>query len=183
MSEASGAKRPGRAPRAPIAICGAILAGLTYALWTAGDDSQQAPRPPASVEAATSAAEADRTPSGSPGAAEHARAISPETLPTVLTAREIAKPGMGDAVADPDAAFCDARQWSRVGVAVSQNDAGELLVDREAWESRMTQTRVGLASWMSRCMRDGERVTIVARGSGAVLATYDPRSGYRSADP
>ena len=112
MSEASGATRPGRAPRAPIAICGAILAGLTYTLWTAGDDSRQALRLPASFEVATSAAEAERTPSGSLGAAEHARAISPETLPT-----ETAE--SAEAAAPPEPTTFDAADLKR------RLDAGE----------------------------------------------------------
>jgi hypothetical protein len=139
-----------------------------------------APEPAADAPLRTSAAEPQRSPS-EPEATEGAATGFPEEAGIdVLGSRRIELPQPGAAPPDPRAAFCDERHWSRIGVDVFDNGAGEFLVDQEDWESRLTTARAGLASWMSECRRGGGSVTIVARGSGAVLATYDPRAGLRS---
>jgi hypothetical protein len=139
-----------------------------------------APEEAAEASARVRVAEAQRSPS-EPGPRETASMGFPEEAGIdVRGSRRIEMPQPGAAPPGPRAAFCDERHWSRTGVDVFDNGGGEFLVDQQAWESRLTTTRAGLASWMSECRRGGESVTIVARGSGAVLATYDPRSGLRS---
>lgn len=158
-----GGSIPRRGRWAALAVCGAL--GLGVALWAASDASSPPPPDPTATKA---------------DAGNRLGGFPREALPTGVTALEIAVPDPGHPVAEPDAAFCDEGNWSRVAAPESRNDAGELAVDRELWESQLIQTQVGLASWMSRCLRDGEPVTIVARDGGAVLATYDPGTGFRS---
>lgn len=66
---------------------------------------------------------------------------------------------------------------------VERSAPGEVFVGHEAWERRTTSARVGLASWMSKCLQEGGPVRIRATGSGRLLATYDPSSGYALGDP
>lgn len=94
--------------------------------------------------------------------------------------RRIALPEPGAPPPDPRGDFCDERNWGRLGAAVTRGADGGFRIDRSRWERMLASARVGLASWISECAEDGGRVTIVAADSGAVLAVYDARNGFRA---
>ncbi|MBW2420710.1 MAG: hypothetical protein JRH19_19360 [Deltaproteobacteria bacterium] len=75
-----------------------------------------------------------------------------------------------------DTPFCDESNWSRMEI-VEQVDGQQVFVDQRAWKSAPVGTRAQLASWMSKCKRQGEDVEIYGDGSGALLATYHPSKG------
>jgi hypothetical protein len=101
-------------------------------------------------------------------------------MPPPFEDRMIRKPDPSEPVPSQTEAFCASEKWSRMDLAVSQSDGGEFRVDRAAWDRTMTSSRAGIASWISTCKLDGASVRIVAEGSGALVATYDPQSGLRS---
>ena len=57
----------------------------------------------------------------------------------------------------------------------------ELIVDPASWERRTISTRVGMVSWMSKCVFDGGGL-LIRSTTGNPLATYDPASGFRPAE-
>ena len=89
-------------------------------------------------------------------------------------------PTPGEPTASETALFCDDGKWSQIDLLVSRTDGGAFWVDEEAWKRELTGTKVGLASWMSQCHQDGNPIEIVAAETGALLATYDGRTGLRS---
>jgi len=174
MSERSAAP----ALRAALAL--ALLAGALYVAWSAIDHPRDTrplggPAPPevASRFEAASSPPLERRAEAAPG-------LRPELQPTVLRPREIQPRAPGASAPSPIEAFCDEQKWKKVGLDLARNEAGDFLVEREAWIQRSTSARVGLASWMSQCQLGGETVTILARRSGDPLATYDAATGYRS---
>jgi hypothetical protein len=87
---------------------------------------------------------------------------------------------MGEAPASETVAFCNEGNWKRIDLVFSRTEDGAFWVDGEAWSRELTGSQVGLASWMFQCHGDGSEIEIVAADSGAVLATYDARTGLRS---
>lgn len=106
--------------------------------------------------------------------------IPPEYLPPPFEERRIVFPTLGEAAASETAVFCDDGKWSQIDLVVSRTDDGAFWVDEDAWNRELTGSKVGLASWMSQCYRDGSPIEIVAAETGALLATYDARTGLRS---
>jgi hypothetical protein len=84
--------------------------------------------------------------------------------------------------ASPDqTSFCDESNWSRMEL-VEEVDGEQFFVDQAAWNGMPIGTRAQLASWMSKCETQGDGVEIYGGGSGALLATYHPRSGLQVLD-
>jgi len=77
--------------------------------------------------------------------------------------------------------FCDESNWSRMEM-VEEVDGEQIFVDQVAWNGMPIGTRAQLASWMSKCQRQGDGVEIYGGGSGALLATYHPGSGLQVLD-
>jgi hypothetical protein len=100
-------------------------------------------------------------------------------MPPPFEERRIVFPAMGEAPPSQTAEFCDDGNWSRLDLVVSRTDSGAFWVDEDAWNRELTGSKVGLASWMSQCHGDGAPIEIVAADSGALLATYDARTGLR----
>ena len=122
----------------------------------------------------------DRTPVASPAYTAAAPPPIPlEYMPPPFEERRIVFPAMGEGPPSQSAAFCDDGNWSRLDLVVSRSDNGAFWVDEDAWNRELTGSKVGLASWMSQCHGDGAPIEIVAADSGALLATYDARTGLR----
>jgi hypothetical protein len=77
--------------------------------------------------------------------------------------------------------FCDESHWSRVAI-VEEVDGEQVFVDQTTWKRMPVGTRAQLASWMSKCKRQGDSVEIYGEGSGALLATYHPDEGLALLD-
>jgi hypothetical protein len=105
--------------------------------------------------------------------------IPPEHMPPPFRERDVQRPDPEAPAPSETAAFCDESQWSGLDLVVGQNADGEFRVDIAAWERALTDTKAGIANWMSLCRRDGGAVTIVGDATGATLATYDPTTGLR----
>ena len=100
--------------------------------------------------------------------------VVPRDLKTIHEGGTIGLVSIG---AEQDTAdFCDESHWSKISV-VKEVGKGQVFVDAVAWENTPTGTRAQLASWMSRCTQEGQRVAILGEGSGQELATYHPAEG------
>lgn len=73
--------------------------------------------------------------------------------------------------------LCSQEAWA--GVAGLMRDArpSGIVVDRDAWDRRTLQTRVGLASWFSQCVFSGGPV-VIRDDAGEQLAGYDSVNGF-----
>ena len=74
---------------------------------------------------------------------------------------------------------CDEEQWSKLEGFVEEVRDGEVLIHESDWASMGTETRLGLARWVSKCTQEGRPVRLVGSASGGSLAVYDARRGYR----
>jgi len=77
--------------------------------------------------------------------------------------------------------YCDEDQWSDARRIIRSVRPGEVIVDEGDWRRRGTSAQGGLASWLSKCEMQGERVRILGDESGAWLGSYSAADGYRAA--
>lgn len=76
--------------------------------------------------------------------------------------------------------LCGPETRARMQLEIEELGDNEVTVDPGAWERRTLQTRVGMASWMSKCWFDRGPLLVRSR-NGEPLATYDPTRGFRPA--
>ena len=152
-------------PRRWHRIAGSVVVAMLTLVYALRDAPPDFPEPPALAPARVAVAPAP---------------IPPEYMPPPFGERGIVFPAMGDAPASETAAYCDPSNWGQIDLVVSRSDDGAFWVDEDAWNRELTGSKVGLASWMSQCHRDGAPIEIVAADTGALLATYDARTGLRS---
>jgi hypothetical protein len=155
-----------------IAIVGVVVIAMTIALYALRDST-------------VASLESEEMPALAPAQLVAAPVpIPPEHMPPPFGERRIvfpaAFPAMGEAPPSETAAFCDDSNWGQIDLVVSRTDDGAFWVDEDAWNRELTGSKVGLASWMSQCHGDGAPIEIVAADTGALLATYDTRTGLRS---
>ncbi len=72
--------------------------------------------------------------------------------------------------------LCSQQAWAGLSGVMREVGQGEVVVDRDAWNRRTLQTRVGLASWFSQCVSAGGPV-VIRDGAGERLAGYDSANG------
>lgn len=103
-----------------------------------------------------------------------------ELLPAPFKERSMLPPVEGEPRPSETAAFCDEANWLRLDVIVERTQQGAFAVEEKMWNAALTSSRVGIASWMSRCHEAGAPIEIVSAASGDLLASYDLESGLRS---
>ena len=74
---------------------------------------------------------------------------------------------------------CSAASKIEMASRTHETDEGDVLVGDSWWGTLATMKRAGIADWLSQCMHEGRSVRIRSKESGAILATYDPRTGYK----
>ncbi|MBW2295265.1 MAG: hypothetical protein JRG89_10165 [Deltaproteobacteria bacterium] len=155
-----------------IVIAGAVVIAVTIALYVLRDSTLASVEPEELLALAPAQLAVTPPP------------IPPEHMPPPFGERRIVFPAMfprtGEAPPSETAAFCDDSNWGQIDLVVSRSEGGAFWVDEDAWNRELTGSKVGLASWMSQCHRDGAPIEIVAADTGALLATYDARTGLRS---
>lgn len=103
-----------------------------------------------------------------------------ELLPAPFKERSMLPPVEGEPQPFEAAAFCDEANWLRLDVIVERTQQGAFAVEEKMWNAALTSSRVGIASWMSRCHEAGAPIKIVSASSGDLLASYAAGSGLRS---
>jgi hypothetical protein len=107
----------------------------------------------------------------------------PRTSMTMAARTEV-PPGRLAAVRMPRSACTDGEMLAAVSDVVPDRRA--MLTDPDAfvvprvWDELPYQTRVGLAMWISLCLRNDGDVVFRHGNTGRVLARYHPQSGYVS---
>ena len=74
--------------------------------------------------------------------------------------------------------LCSPEAWAGVAGIMREVGRSEIVVDRDTWEHRTLQTRVGLASWFSQCVFSGGPV-VIRDAAGEQLAGYDSAKGFK----
>jgi hypothetical protein len=149
---------------------GALLGAGAALLWLGrhAEEPEAAEAQPSGVRAPAQA----RAPE-EPAAAELAAEPDPELVRAFPNLRLL-----GDVREPSRARLCDDANWSGAGELFEPAGAGEFAVDGAGWRARSASAQAGLAAWLSACRHAGRPVAIRARGSGSLLARYDPASGY-----
>jgi len=107
--------------------------------------------------------------------------IPVEFMPAPFPSRNVQRPDPRQPPPSETAAYCDERNWSRLDLGTTRVRNGEFRVDEAAWNRALTETKAGLASFLSLCHADGGTITLIAAVSGETLASYHPASGLRLA--
>jgi hypothetical protein len=151
----------------------AIAGGFAIAVRDRGEEAPRVGEPQGALEVASAAggdAALLRAEGAEAGGPDLARAFPDWRL-------------MGDVREPSTAQLCDGEAWSGARDMVEAAAAGEVYVDEARWRARPVSAQVGLASWLSKCTQSGAPLAIRASGSRALLARYDPASGYAPEGP
>lgn len=73
--------------------------------------------------------------------------------------------------------LCSSERVERMGAFVVGHGVGELFVDAVSWEATPSSTKVGIASFFSKCHHNGEPLDVLAGPGGTLLAVYEPEGG------